>query len=351
MKESKIIIYTIMLLIVLPLLNSVTAQSQGMAIIFDVVDPEGDDVGPGNYTYPTADVFEPGVFDLTRFTVLINDTHVMFKIYVRNLGDNPWNAPNGFCLQYIHIYVRTTADLPTNSSTFGLDVAIDTNYAWHFAVLIAPGWEENPVPVGQKSAIYYSNNNVTVQNSDFKTYPVPEENAIVAVVKKELLPDVNNIDSWKYVVAVTSFDGFGPERIRPVGIDPGEWNIGGGDAAAIAVGVAPRIMDLLAPTPEEQYEMLSSYQVDLDSMTGSLAVVRGVSGAPEVSTITVTETYTKTETETKTETLTTTKTISETHTEPVTITEKLTDYTLTGTIGIILLIIGLAVGMIIGRKK
>jgi carbohydrate-binding DOMON domain-containing protein len=153
------------------------------------------------------------------------------------------------------------------------------------------------------------------------------------------------------VVAVTSFDGFGPERIRPVGIDPGEWNIGGGDAAAIAVGVAPRIMDLLAPTPEEQYEMLSSYQVDLDSMTGSLAVVRGVSGAPEVSTITVTETYTKTETETKTETLTTTKTISETHTEPVTITEKLTDYTLTGTIGIILLIIGLAVGMIIGRKK
>ena len=38
-------------------------------LIFAADDPDGDDNGPGNYAYPTADNFKPGAYDLQRFEV------------------------------------------------------------------------------------------------------------------------------------------------------------------------------------------------------------------------------------------------------------------------------------------
>ncbi len=365
--------------------------------VFYMEDPMGDDNGPGTYVYPTNDVFQPGVFDLTGFKVVDAGDKVKFIVYVKNLGDNPWNGPNGFCLQFPHIFVRTTADLPVNNTSFGLNVVIAPDYAWHFALLLAPGWEEKPVPEGQKAALYYANRTVVVQDDDFKVYANETENAIIAEVSKKLLPDVEHIKEWRYVVALAGYDGFGPMRVRTVTSDPeAEWNFGNASAEAVAVGVAPYVIDLLAPTAEDQYKMLNSYTVNLDTFTGTLAVVYGVPEVTPTTTTTetttapattVTETVTTTETVTETVTATTTQTVvqtttatvtqtvektqtiektmtqtqtvtqtttttqKETVTETSTTTITVTDYTAAAGIGIVLLLVGIGIGFVIGKGR
>lgn len=77
----------------------------------------------------------------------------------------------------------------------------------------------------------------------------------------------------------------------------------------------------------------------------------------QYNTITKTETTTKTETatsvitETSTVTETTTKTLTETTTTPVTVTEKVTDLAVTAGASIILLLVGLALGYVVFKKK
>ncbi|RLE84361.1 MAG: pullulanase, partial [Thermoprotei archaeon] len=117
---------------------------------------------------------------------------------------------------------------------------------------------------GERAAIYYYNDTVIAQGNGFAVYADPARNAIIAEIDRDLLLDVEHIEEWKYVVALASYDGFGPLRVRPVGVEAEEWVVGGGRelAKAILAGIEPRVMDLLAPTAEEQYEMLSSFNVE-----------------------------------------------------------------------------------------
>ena len=349
------------------------AAVQGKVII-DVEDPVGDDDGAGGYEYPKNTVFKPGVFDLTRFRVVDTGPKLVFEVYVRDLGGNPWNGPNGFCLQYVHIYVHTTADTKGNTTTFGLNTVIDPKHAWHFALLLAPGWGSEPVPVGERSALYYANGTVVVQDGPFKVYGDPQRNAIIAEVSKNLLPDVENADKWVFVVALTSYDGYGPQRIRPFGVNAEEWVVGTGReyAQAIVFNVVPRIMDLLAPDTETQYSILNSFKIDAAAGKAEPAVLHGFSKqdfqAPTATTATVTITLTKTiekpvertVTETvsttvtrtlkTTTTLTTEKTVHRTITETVEKAVKETNTAITIVLAVLAFMVGIGIGYIASRK-
>jgi alpha-amylase/alpha-mannosidase (GH57 family)/FtsZ-binding cell division protein ZapB len=255
------------------------AMIAGAQVVFEATDPEGDDDGAGGYKYPKADVFTPGVFDLTRFRVLDAGSTLIFEVYVRSLGGNPWSGPNGFCLQYPHIYIHTALRVPGRTDTFGLNVNLTEDSAWHVALLLAPGWGSDPVPSGERAAIYFADGSVLVQGGkDFKVYADPARNAIVAEVVKSVLPDTENVDKWVYTVAVTSYDGYGSMRIRPFGVDPDVWVVGAGakHAKAVLFNVIPRVIDLLAPTAQDQYAQLNSY---IAEKNGTFARVRGVSKA------------------------------------------------------------------------
>jgi len=245
-------------------------------VLFEMSDPEGDDDGAGGYKYPKADVFTPGVFDLTKFRVVDTGSSLTFELYFKDLGGNPWSGPNGFCLQYPQIYIHTTLSVPGRTDTFGLNVNVTEDSAWHIALLLAPGWGSDPVPNGEKAAIYLSDGTVAVQDGKFKVYADPARNAIIAEVSKDILPDAGNADKWKYVVAVTSYDGYGTMKIRPFGLDPDVWVVGVGSkhAKAVLFNVVPRVMDLLAPTAQDQYAQLSGYVAEKN---GTLAKVHGVS--------------------------------------------------------------------------
>lgn len=54
--------------------------------VVDMEDPPGDDDGDGSYQYPTDTRFGPGMFDLTRFEVLRDDSLAYFRLSFRSPG-------------------------------------------------------------------------------------------------------------------------------------------------------------------------------------------------------------------------------------------------------------------------
>ncbi|MEM4533041.1 MAG: glucodextranase DOMON-like domain-containing protein [Desulfurococcaceae archaeon] len=271
---------------------------------FILTDPEGDDNGIGSLIYPTNPVFVEGAFDLVNFTILVDEYSVYFKATMRDLGGNPWNGRNGFSLQYIQIYVLTTNEtLPKSNTTYGLNITI--YYGWHYAILVNGGWGDTPLPEGELPAIYDGNETLVAVEGELYDVYVDETqpNTIVARVNKTLLLDVENIGNWTILVAVASYDGFGYMRVRGVQSgDPGEWVFGGADLNAILSGVHPLVIDLLAPTPEDQYLMLTNWNIELGlkPLVGRIVVSTGELLLPPIITPTPTPTPTPSPTPTET---------------------------------------------------
>jgi len=71
-------------------------QVPSVAVLTPVVieDPEGDDYGPGYYTYPTDPVFKDGDFDLLKFELGLYEGSYTATYTVGNL-DNAWGSDNG----------------------------------------------------------------------------------------------------------------------------------------------------------------------------------------------------------------------------------------------------------------
>jgi len=337
------------LIMLIPIILYIVFSSPSITSNNVLTDPENDDKGNGSLQYPTNPVFVQGAFDLTGFSVNIDESYIVFKVYLRNLGDNPWNGTNGFSLQYIHIYVLTTDNsLPWSYETYGLNIHIW--HGWNYAILVCGGWGNTPLPVGELSAIYSGDGTlVAVQNQN--TYRISAnstENSITIKVSRSLLRDTQNYMKWIYVVAIASYDGIRSNKIRPIhSSDPSEWEFGGGDQQALNATVYPYVIDLLAPG-DSQYRMLSSY----NTSSHRLAVVGGVDlygnfyppgsviktitstyvTSTSTTTLTITETIantTITNYETRTTTFTTTETsiVRETTTIPTTVLEKYTETT------------------------
>lgn len=333
------------------------------------LDPLGDDNGAGTLKYPTNPVFKPGVFDLVKFQVFTDDQNVYFRATFKDLGGNPWSGPNGWSLQLLQIYVLTTLRIMPNTTAPGLNVKIYPG--WHYLITATPGWGDTPWPDGEVSALYAYNGTLIAKEGDkFDAYAIPEVNAIEARVDKSLLKDVENIADWVFVVAVASYDGYGDYKVRAVQAgDPAEWVLGGGDPLAILNGVQPRVVDLLAPTAEDQFKMLKSYNIDKKELATVFGLSRmGLVKPVETPTVTVTLTETRTTTITstvtqertttatvhytttlvQTSTQTTTKTVTNTETSTTTVT--VPDMTTSMIVGIIALVIGLAIGYMLKKK-
>ncbi|MGC8975642.1 MAG: glucodextranase DOMON-like domain-containing protein, partial [Thermoprotei archaeon] len=198
------------------------------------------------------------------------------------------------------------------------------------------------------SVIYDASGNLVAMagGTNFTVYADTSLNAVVALISKSVLADTENVAGWKYVVTVSGYDGFEASKLRAVGLTAEEWRFGGADTYALAANVAPLVIDLLAPTAEAQYAMLTSYKVDPQTLKGTPAVVKGVPAPPpQPVTQTVTKTITQTTTTTETKLTTTTAIV------PTTVPKYVTDWTTTIAVGVILLVLGVLLGYVFFRKK
>lgn len=117
-------------------LASRTVTVNPPATVASLSDPNGDDYGPGAYTYPTASAFKPGAFDLRSTTVEQTDSLVQFSFEVENLY-NAFGGPNGFSPQMFVVWVHDpTKSGGSTSSLDDLGANVTFEKPWHYRLRV-----------------------------------------------------------------------------------------------------------------------------------------------------------------------------------------------------------------------
>jgi alpha-amylase/alpha-mannosidase (GH57 family) len=220
--------------------------------VLEVVDPENDDYGPGNYEYPTDAVFQAGAYDLIGFEVGYDDENIVFKLTVDGPVENSWGAPLGLSIQAFDIYIDQ--DGPGSGARQLLparNAALSADYGWDYALWVN-GWTPTLYSPGTEGP---ENTQVTVE-----VLPDPGQRKVTVKVPRSALGD--DPENWSYLAILMSHDGYGPSNIRE--LEPGatQWQAGGRPEGTNY----PRIFDVAWPadgTPTQE-EMLSNYALSQD---------------------------------------------------------------------------------------
>ncbi|QSG15104.1 glucodextranase DOMON-like domain-containing protein [Halapricum desulfuricans] len=218
-------------------LSSLAAQTDGTMTIND---PEGDDIGPGSYTYPAN--LEKGQFDVTQLDVEETDTHWEFTAHM-GVQNNGFDNDAGFSTQVIQLYIRdpnAPDDAPTSSeSRLGAVSTFQNEY--HYRVHVQAGntllEHAGQDPEGEDYEPLVSG---------FPASGDTENNTISFSVPKEPF-DTANFAEMSGAIMMFSQDGFGVGGIRQgfVSGEAADWKFGGAKEGALES--APRVIDLVGP--------------------------------------------------------------------------------------------------------
>jgi alpha-amylase/alpha-mannosidase (GH57 family) len=218
--------------------------------ILEVIDPEGDDNGPGTYLYPTDGVFGGGVFDLASFTVGYDEENIVFRFIVAGRVENVWNSPNGLSVQTFDIYIDQ--DGPESGARLmlpGRNAALGADYGWDYAIWVE-GWYPGIYVPGEEGPEEVDVQWMVVVDSG--------QSKVTIKVPKDLLGD--DPENWSYAAVLLGQEGYpstGVWRVRDVEAMAAQWRFGGAPEDTNHT----RILDVAWPaeaTPT-QAEMLGTY--------------------------------------------------------------------------------------------
>ncbi len=174
-------------------------------------DPIGDDYGLG-YAYPRAALYAEGGFaDLTGFEALQSGEKGVLRVRLHRYP-NPANAPHGFSLATVAIYIDTE---PGGQEALpGAGFKTPPGQGWNWAYLLT-GWKaEEHRPDGRVQPVVLSRNGEWLE------------------VAANLPPG-----DYGYYVAVGLYDPFTLWHFRPVRPGGGGWVLEGPAGAPAAVDV------------------------------------------------------------------------------------------------------------------
>jgi carbohydrate-binding DOMON domain-containing protein len=237
-------------------------------------DPANDDNGPGNYTYPTDQVYKRGSFDLTGLDVQAKGNKVDFDVTFNTPLDDPWRMGGGFSVQMVFIAVDTkeggmTQGPPGTNVTFA-----EGNQPDYFIVI-------SPQPPGRvKTEI---EGKVGAGERAMYLVPTRSKAAGRTISVSVGLDELGGGDpsQWGYQVLVQSNEGFpeGKDMLtRKVNEFEGQHRFGGGTD----YDCDPHVIDLLAGSgtgaadeAAAQHEMLK-YECNPDGTAKQGAVLKMV---------------------------------------------------------------------------
>ncbi len=236
-----------------------------VTIILDVLDPEGDDHGPGSYVYPLDAVFQPKVFDLKRFTVGEDERDLVFTFTFYGPVPNPWNSPINLSLQTLDIYIDIDPGAGTGRRLLlpGRNASLAKGYGWEYAIWVE-GWLQQIWTVNPAGELAQF-------KASFKTVVNPDRQTVVVRVPKEIFGKSVDLRRWAYLAAVLSQEGYpspGVWRVRDVEKEPRQWRMGGAPDDTNHT----RIVDLAWPegVSPSQEEILGKYppskETDLEKL-------------------------------------------------------------------------------------
>jgi alpha-amylase/alpha-mannosidase (GH57 family) len=230
-------------------------------IALEVADPEGDDNGPGAYTYPTDGVFEKQVYDLKTFSVGYDDKNMVFKFVFYGPVPNPWGSPNNLAVQTLDVYVDKDPGAGTGARLLlpGRNAALTVGDGWEFAVW-AEGWTPQFVAPDASGAPKQ------VLGVDFKVIVDPASSTVTLRVPRSAFGE-GDPTAWGYVGMVMSQEGFpspGVWRVRDGQETAAQWKFGGVPKGATNY---PRIFDLADMGDQAQQLAFTPSSADVGTLT------------------------------------------------------------------------------------
>ncbi|MBU2610023.1 MAG: glycoside hydrolase [Chloroflexi bacterium] len=224
-------------------------------VILAVSDPQGDDHGPGAYTYPTDSVFNAQVFDLKSFIVSYDEKNLIFKFTFYGPIPNPWGSPNNLAVQTLDVYVDKDPGSGTGARPLlpGRNATLAKGYGWEYAIW-AEGWTPQ---ILAPDATTLEPKQVT--GVSFKIIVDPASSTVTLRVPRAVFGE-GDPAAWAYTAAVLGQEGYpstGVWRVRDVSASSEQWRFGGAPNDINHT----RIIDLAWPegASPTQEEMLSSY--------------------------------------------------------------------------------------------
>ncbi|MDD2522796.1 MAG: glucodextranase DOMON-like domain-containing protein, partial [Anaerolineaceae bacterium] len=233
--------------------------------ILRVEDPEGDDFGPGSYTYPTDGVFKAGDFDLTFFELSTDGDNYYFTFGIKSGITNGWGSPSGFSVQTFDVYIDRDPGTASGARMLlpGRNAALAAENGWDIALWVE-GWTPQVVVLdGDGLPVNY-----TEATSAMKVYVDNSQNAVVASVPTAFFGD-DDPATWAYAVAVLGQEGYpaaGVWRVRDISQKAEAYRFGG----APADNNHTRIIDLLIPEGAaiSQQDALGTYPSSASPIDG-----------------------------------------------------------------------------------
>lgn len=251
--------------LILAMLGSTIAaysRLSSQTYLLHVVDPVGDDYGPGTYTYPVDYTFRLENFgkreslDIVDFKFYESGEQLVFEYRFAQPILDPWGTsskPYPISLHAIDVYIDTGRPGGYTETIFDrtvpgnlamnpdgtINAAISEESAWEYAVR-AHGWEVSIFrnPTGENGG-----------KLRFGSLEVDKERGIVKVLVPSRITGKPN-SNWKIVTYAFSID-YGNARV--VNAHASAWNFGGGRDD----GSDPNIIDLIVPPGTTQEEILN----------------------------------------------------------------------------------------------
>lgn len=261
MKKTLLLIWPLFIVLVGVLVLRFSHTSSGYYLY--IVDPHGDDYGPGTYTYPVDFTFrlenfgKRETFDVVEFKVYEkNDKEIVFEYRLAQPIVDPWglsSKPYPISVHGIDIYIDTgkpgghtetifDKTVPGNlemnpSGTINAKISEDT--AWEYAVR-AHGWEV---------AIFRNPTGENGGKIKVGSLEVDKEKGIIRILIPNRITGRPSSD-WKIVTYIFGID-YGNARV--VNAHASAWNFGGGRDD----NSDPNIIDLIVPPGTTQEEILN----------------------------------------------------------------------------------------------
>jgi len=222
-----------------------------------IEDPEGDDHGPGSYSYPTDGIFAEQVFDVKSFEIAYDATSLIFTTTLYGAIENGWGSPNGFSVQTVDVYIDKDPGAATGARMLlpGRNAALSQENGWEFAVWMEGWYPQVVIP----DTDTLEPKEFSEASSAMKIFIDPGKNAIIVRVPLDFLGE-GDPATWAYAAVLLGQEGYpspGIWRVRDVSQTTEQYRFGG----APLDNNHTRIIDLIWPaglTPTQE-EILSNY--------------------------------------------------------------------------------------------
>ena len=229
-------------------------------------DPQGDDNGPGTYTYPTDTAYIPGSFDLTGFKMKVGGDQATFEVSVAAKLEDPWGMRVGFAVQTVYIYIDTdhkegsgfTKGLP------GQNISFAPADAWDRCVILSP---QSAARVKQEA------DTKAKEMASAVLIPKTTKGTGSKIIGSVPVKDIGEGDpnTWGYQVVMQSNEGFPAATdllTRKVNEYEGQHRFGGGNDG----DCDPHVMDILGDDQKQQL----SYECNADGTSKKMATLHMV---------------------------------------------------------------------------